>query len=364
MLNWKALSPHRPLDAGDLRYVARPDGGGARLAQLVAAGVSPIGVTGPVGSGKSTELARAADLLGTAGPTFLIPLDRLFDMRRISEAHVLTKLYQTLSNKTPPTIPVDSDHVLNSIRNAKTHFQSITLLIDGLEKTPENQAHRIALEVLRLADEARIVLVVPPALAVGPVSYSVTSQTKIFTIRASSYWNAQSDPVKSVKDLLLRLDREPGTYVSPPQTTEPRAFLYSILMQRLGLTELPPSLLTLAFRAAQASGGLPRAFLQLMQDAGTYATLAGREMPEWQDLKSAMDDQADSLTLLLQDGDAKALANAFGTDGLEVPLERKLRFLTHGLLLEYEVDGNKLVFPAPLLKKAFFKYLPPEPAAS
>ena len=45
------------------------------------------------------------------------------------------------------------------------------------------------------------------------------------------------------------------------------------------------------------------------------------------------------------------LVTAFGTSGVEVPLERRTRLLAHGLLLEYDHPDRlePVVFPHPLL---------------
>jgi hypothetical protein len=47
--------------------------------------------------------------------------------------------------------------------------------------------------------------------------------------------------------------------------------------------------------------------------------------------------------------DAVVVPHGDGSEGLEVDPERRLRFLTHGLLLEYKVGDRIVVHPAPLL---------------
>ena len=132
---------------------------------------------------------------------------------------------------------------------------------------------------------------------------------------------------------------------------EGREFLASIVRRRLSLDDaLDPRFAAFLDRAAEASGGVPRVYLQLVQDAGFYADVSGRAWPEEGDLRQAMGDQVTSLRRLLQRGDLDALRAAKGTDGLEVELSRRIRFLSHGLLLEYGSGDATRVFPAPLLE--------------
>ncbi len=354
MLDWKALSPHRPLDASDPRYALRPDGGGDRLAQLISAGASSIAVAGPVGCGKSTEVARAAGLLGEKFETHLIQLDRKLDMRQVTEGQVLAEIGWALASERNQLLL--RDRILDSLRSRQN--KEVVLFIDGLEKTPAAVAQGIALSVLGLAEEARVVLVVPPSLVIGPAAYEIVHGTRIVALRALPYWGWGKYEGWAAKAAVVMVRQHINEMPDIPWPLPKELdFLLSIFRLRLGLPRIPSELNDALFLALVLSGGLPRVFLQLLQDASTYAALAGREAPTRQDLKMAADDQADSLALLLQAGDAHALAQAFGTNGLEVSLDRKLRFFTHGLLLEYEEGTDKVVFPSPLLWKFFLKYL-------
>jgi hypothetical protein len=120
-----------------------------------------------------------------------------------------------------------------------------------------------------------------------------------------------------------------------PSWREGRAFLTQIVCKRLGIAAAPDAAVSVLDRAAEASGGIPRVFLQLVQDAAFYASIAGREWPDADDLRQSMRDQVSSLRRLLRPGDLATLQSARGTDGLEVDVERRVRFLGHGLLLEY-----------------------------
>src|SRR5690242_1803349 len=89
-MDWQALGPHKPLDAGDPRHVPRPMGDGRRLASMMRAGLGPFAVAGPVGSGKSTEIATAG--LELWASNFLasdISLDQLLNMREVTGADLL-----------------------------------------------------------------------------------------------------------------------------------------------------------------------------------------------------------------------------------------------------------------------------------
>jgi hypothetical protein len=73
--------------------VQRPQGGGDELAaRILTGGVDVVAVVGPVGSGKSTELAHAASLLQQQFVVALVPLDRLLDMRRVTEEEVFVQV--------------------------------------------------------------------------------------------------------------------------------------------------------------------------------------------------------------------------------------------------------------------------------
>jgi hypothetical protein len=87
--------------------------------------------------------------------------------------------------------------------------------------------------------------------------------------------------------------------------------------------------------ALLTSGGLPRTFLQLVADAGTYAR-AKRDAawPDDSDLQDAVADQEGSFRRALLPGDTQAILAAAGTDGRELELERKVRLLAQGILLE------------------------------
>ncbi|WP_309890201.1 hypothetical protein [Archangium sp.] len=353
-MDWKALAPHKPLSGGDPLHVPRPLGDGRRLASLMKAGLGPFAIAGPVGSGKSTEIATAA--LELTGDFFAvdIALDQFMNMRQLSAANLLWALGSILfgaitqSRNLELELPEHvrslltgeepeaheapgpySDAFLAAVREMKRKSSTLRIatLLDGLEKCPEEQARIAVRTILSLKDEVELAFVVPPSLVIGPENIDLLTELRVFPIR----------PVPVLE--------EGGS-----RWKEGRQFLADIFSRRMGKDVDPQALAPLLETAAISSGGLPRTFLQLMRDAGGYAAVANRELPTREDLDNAMRDQADSLRRLLRDGDMRAMQEADGSDGLEIAIDRRIRLLTHGLLLENEVDGKIIVRMHPLLR--------------
>lgn len=359
-IDWTKLRPHLPLGVGDTRHVARPSGDGERLASMLRAGFTSIAVAGPVGSGKSTEIATAAKALQGDRVACLVLLDRLTDMRSCDEREVYLFTAARLARLAVAVLHIELDPstlkglsyygfegpdfagpalaqpgsnerdlLIALIREVARKSQQgrVALLVDGLEKSPEPVARGALMALSSVKQDADLVVVVPPALVTGPDSHDVLAEYRIFAIR----------PVPVVD--------EPGA-----PWKESRAFLRAVLERRLGHTASAEEPLGwLIDRAAEASGGIPRTFLLLLQDCAGYAALSGRAIPTESDLEIAVRDHRDSMARLLRDGDVAVLYVAHGTNGLEVPLERKVRFLTQGLLLEYDFGPEVQVFVHPLL---------------
>lgn len=359
-LDWSKLAPHRPLGPQDPLHVRRPDGGGEEIARWLAAGAEAIAVAGPVGSGKSTELAWAASSLQKQFIPVQIPLDKLLDMHRITEQQayiqVATKVAEvargslntTLSDALQSRINLSMamyatsttevvtgaarDLLLQTLREvaAASRRDGIVLLVDGLEKCKPDSAIAIARALLQMRAEARIVMVAPFALVIGSAAHELISSV---------------DRVHFLRSVPVRQDQGASGEVG-------RAFLREVARVRLDVPALPDPLTALLDRAADASGGVIRSFLQLARAASTYAALADRESMAMEDLDRAMRDHAESLERLLVEGDIEQIRSADGTSGVEIPEERRLRLLAHGLLLEYRTDGGgMIVHPAPLLAR-------------
>lgn len=358
-LDWSKLAPHRPLGPQDPLHVRRPDGGGEEIARWLAAGAEAIAVAGPVGSGKSTELAWAASSLQKRLMPVQVPLDKLLDMHRITEDQVYvqvasklweyardkwkislsdtlrTRIVASMSSQSTlsPSVVTGAarDLLLQTLRevSASSH-RGIVLLVDGLEKCRTDSALEVARALLHMRGESKIVLVAPFSLVIGSAAHElISSVDRIYFLQAV--------PVRQDQGA----EGERG-----------RAFLQEVARHRLGAPAVPDDLAPILDRAAKASGGVIRSFLQLTRAAATYAALADRESMAMEDLDRAMRDHAESLERLLVEGDVEQLRAADGTSGVEIPEERRLRLLAHGLLLEYRTDGGgMIVHPAPLLAR-------------
>ena len=204
------------------------------------------------------------------------------------------------------------------------------IMLDGLEKCSTEGALRVVRALLDAREEARLVVIVPMDLAVGSGAHEiVTSFDRIFPLRA------------------VRVRGEEGKAGEAG-----RAFLREIVRVRLGLAVVPEGLAEVLDHAAMESGGVPRSFLQIVRAAASYAALDEREVIRAEDLLAASRDHAESMARLLVDGDRRCLRDADGTSGVEIPMERRLRLLAHGLLLEYRTEHGTVVRPSPLLRDA------------
>jgi hypothetical protein len=348
--DWSRLAPHRPLGVGDAWHIERPSSNGARLAAMVKARMGPIAVTGPVGCGKSTELAAAARVLHQDFVTVLVPLDRLVDMRQLEDGVMFQQINSCIAQVATSVLDlrlsVDTlnpeqgiswlmrpdamgrSAFLSLVREVgrKSHQGRVALLVDGLEKCPGEVARHALRSLLAVREEIELVVVVPLELVTGPEGYEILSELKVFPIR----------PVPVLRD-------------DGVEWRVGRTFLKEIFLRRMELKGVEQELESIVELAANASSGLPRTFLQLLRDAGGYAAIADREWPRGEDLHAAVLDQKESLHRILRDGDLAVLESADGTEGLEVPVERRIRLLTQGLLLEYEINGRVIVHPNQLL---------------
>lgn len=343
-MDWKRLNPLRPLGPGDPDYVPRKTSGGERLADLVRARLRPIAITGPAGSGKSTELARAAEALQGDAVTVLVQLDRVLNMQRFDFESLLLAVASRVANLAvrnlglqlsdplmkrfaqlqaipavdttrSDTFKGDAGDLLRAtIREVakKARQGRVALLVDGLEKAPD--AHQAVATLLSFEGEADIVFVVPHQLVLGPDAHDLLERVKPFLIPALPVFAADES-----------------------QRLEARTFLREVAGRRLGITDWPTSFVRVIEIATIASAGVLRTFLRILQDAGGYARVAGREAPTADDVAEAVRDVADGLRRVMRDGDREMLGRInLGFDSQGFRLETRLRLLSHGLLLEYE----------------------------
>lgn len=345
-------------------------------------------VAGPVGIGKSTELARAAKILHDARLVYLIRLDRFENMKRASVDQLLLRIAGQIVIQTLTERQLSLSHELRSalvragvldetflsrtvrevlalagvpaargdsqgsfeaspssiLRLALSEVSQgatsrVTLLIDGLEKMAEGPRTTEIFESLgMLSDDVDLVCVLPWSLAFGgSPDTMLRAGEHLVTLRA------------------LEVEGDIGG--------AGRTFLTEILARRLGLSidtflsadgpdswHGSPELPGVVARAAEYSGGVPRTFLQLMADAGTYARMRHRRpWPDPTDLADAVSDQEDSFRRILRRGDNDAILAAIGRDGRELELERKIRLLTYGVLLERVWEGEPTLTVHPLV---------------
>lgn len=363
-IDWKALKPHVPLGPGDAQYVERTGSAGDEIAKWILAERSPLLVGGPAGVGKSTELARAAELLQPDRVACLVQLDRFENMRRLTPDRMRLRIAQkvgylaqqvlhlALSEKLKteldkvnaelqgetPIIPITRDTTPSALLTLTlkevmrlSKQGKLTLLIDGLEKVPQGSEGLDLFEALAsVRDEVELVLVIPWHAAFGPQAETVIRTGERFVaVRAL---DVQGDSGEAGREVLRK-----------------------ILRQRLQLAEeaLDAPHRTLVDIAIALSGGMPRTFLQLMADAGTYARL--RQKAPWPtegEMSDACADHVDSFSRLFLPGDDAAIREAVGTTGSELDLGRKVRLMAHGILLERMRGGVRVLELHPLAQLA------------
>ena len=344
--DWHKLAPHLPLDAGDASYVVRPDDVAARIANALVAGRNPVLLCGPSGVGKSTELAQLPLRLGDQRTCFHVALDRGLNMRSATPRAVLTAIYRGVADSQNSMhihrVALDhrvsdsqvQDALLDQLRRTSPRP---ALAIDGLEKSPPEVSGPVFDILTPLVGDADFVVVVPWHAAYGP--------------------NAQH--VIGVREQLIS--------VQPLPTGDDAGDFYARLLARRLLQNAhddasdltrsgPQDTGYLIAGAAGASGGIPRIFLQLLADAGMRArTARGEQWMTATDLEAAVLDQRDSFRRLLLPGDTEVLRAVDGTDGRELELERKLRLLNHGILLERVENGDPLLNVHPIVKQLLIK---------
>ncbi|HEX7840579.1 MAG TPA: ATP-binding protein [Kofleriaceae bacterium] len=354
--DWRLLAPHRPLEPGNGVYVVRPAGGGDAIASWIMAGGNTVLVGGPTGAGKSTELARAAQALSATRVACMVQVDRMTNVHRLSADELMGLIARRLVTIAGEQLPVPLSEELvaatshpfpikdtgffaasspSLVRAALEEIARrspqgrIALLIDGLEKlSPGSSAREIFEALSALPDAVDLIVVIPWHSVFGGGTESI--------LRAGE-----------------RLHRILPLDTVGPSAGDTKSFFLSFLAGRLRNIALPKSLWPQFERAVMNSGGIPRIFLQLVADAGTYARVKrGAAWPDDSDLSDAITDQQDSFRRALLPGDTQAIVAVAGTDGRELDLERRVRLLAHGILLERIRDGRLVLEIHPLAAPA------------
>ncbi len=379
-IDWKALKPHVPLPPGSADYVERTGSAGDEIAGWILADRAPLLVGGPAGVGKSTELARAAERLQAERIACLVQLDRFENMRRLTPDRMRLRIAQKVGYLALDVLhlPVSASlkNALNNV-NAELRGESVThvatpsvllnvalteilrsstqrrltLLIDGLEKVPPGPESLDLFEALAsIREEVELVVVIPWHAAFGPQAETVIRAGERFVaVRALDVHGDAGEPSREFlrKILLQRLHLPEGRL-------DPNAVVGTVGPSLDEARARDAAKRNLVNDAIRWSGGLPRVFLQLLADAGSYAKL--RRSDPWpivEDLNDACADQIDSFRRLLLPGDVDAIRRAAGTSGSELELARKIRLMAHGILLERLRDGARVLEVHPLALATF-----------
>jgi hypothetical protein len=385
--DWKALAPHKPVDPGGDAYVPPPSGGAREIADWVLAGAAAVLVGGPVGVGKSTELAQTAKLLQADRVACLVPLDRWENMRRLTADRLLLRLAGRLAHvasrvlslrlsrelreflvaagvlvdepgggDAPSVVPLAGGFsasaratLLYAIREVTrlAAQRRVSFLVDGLEKVAPGPGSVELFDTLSsLPDEVDLVVVIPWHASFGPRTDAIIRPGERFvSLRALEVEGDIGDRGRRwLTDIVAKrlgiepAELDPSPIVASSLFEDDESARAHVSVRRDIVTD-----------AARWSGGVPRTFLQLLADAGTYARLRrAANWPEAADLIGAVADQQDSFRRLLLPGDTEAIHAAVGTDGREMELTRKVRLMAHGVLLERIRDRRPVLELHPL----------------
>jgi hypothetical protein len=372
--DWTKLAPHRPLDPGVDLYEPAPARHADAIAKWVLAGGSTVLVGGPAGVGKSTELAQVARKLQDERVACLVAVDRWENMRRIAPDRLLLRIAGKLVYLAVVQLGLPVSHDLRAMlwQAGVLPDKLLEQAVVGRYEGSAPDMVRLALnEVARLSRQARVALVVdglekipegPVALEVFDALAALPDNVDIVSVIP---WHVAFGP--HAAEPLVRAGERFVSVRAPEVEAEAgeagRAFLRGVLARRLELPEgmfdpglsparvaanhlqadIPTEMAAHTEQAAVLSGGVPRTFLQIVADAGTYARL--RRSAGWSDatdLADAIADQQDSLRRILLPGDKALLQRFHGSDGLEMEVHAKVRLLAHGLMLERE-EGRRVV---------------------
>lgn len=359
--DWSRLAPHRPLSPGDAAYVARPVTGGDAIAAWVVAGGGSVLVTGPTGVGKSTELARAAGVLRESRVACLLQVDRLANVHRLTNHGLMSLIAEQLVKLAREQLDMSlSQSLVAAVDRARRGTVAFIPEIGPSREAGAKVAREAILEIARLSRGGRVCLVVDglekllPAAAPQIFAAFADLPDEAELVMTIPWHAAFSGGTESIVRSGEHLHRITALEVDGAAGLATSRFLASVVARRLvGSDVLPPDLDPLLGIAFQRSGGLPRVFLQLIADAGTYARVTrAAPWPDRSDLAQAIRDQEDSFRRALLPGDTAAIREIVGTDGRELGLERRVRLLAQGILLERVRDGTMRVEVHPLAAAA------------
>lgn len=293
-------------------YLPHPGGYAKEIMGWASLG-NDVLLAGPAGIGKSMLLEHVAEQLKDKFITCLVQLSRKENMRRVTPlimlqhvADVLVQEPEAAAAVAQANLLLPPDKLITQIVQALAG-RRVIVVIDGLDMLYN---HPDALDFFGalgdLPEEVTFVTAVPWKCVFGPRTEPLIRFGERFV------------PLRAVDD----------------------DFLWSILTSRM--TDTKKRIPQYCFRlAAYSCGGIPRVFLQIIQSALSYARLGrGDHSPvDKTDVDDAIHDLEDSWRRGLLPGDVTQLIQHEGTDGLELDLPTKIRFLSHGMLIE--TDGEK-----------------------
>lgn len=352
------LSYTTPLDAEDVRYIARPDELGQRiLNRVMMPGARRLLLGGPAGGGKSTELLRIHALAHPNYTVFLCPCDRDLDLYkfdlftlvryllwRVVFISTSTNLSSSLkltseilrdalacigasepflkspraffsgSQVKPPDVdgPLLFDTFTRLLSEIERAFLRPLLLVDGLEKVPPHVHHDALGEFVRVSilEKCQAIIVVPSFMLHGRESLALYPDVEVLTIA----------------------------------TTQDPSFVRDIVARRAGDVLTGEALHAIA----RYSGGIPRDGLQIAQQACRIAMddrTSGVVTPD--QVRRAKDGIRQGLRSMLSDDPARAntFLDAVRRTG-ELPGDPDMRnlMLGHGIILP-NPDGSFRVHP-------------------
>lgn len=377
--DWKTLAPHRPLPPGSGHYISHPERHGDRLAEWIGAGGNTVLVGGPAGVGKSTELARAASQFHLYGyQSVLMQLDRALNLRRATPDRVLEVVIRMLGDLSEDWRSGLSEQLLAQLDSARRG-----LPFTGPTSIPPKQTATLLLNQLSRELEFPIVLIfdglekLDDSPRSAEIFQAIGELPEDIHLLSTIPWHAAFGPHE---ELIRPGERFVSLPPAPVHTAAGRRFLLDILARRLELPFFPsgspedllhrnlpegaPTPLEIAWtvhgappefpividRAVHSSGGLPRMFLQLLADAGTYARLRdGSGWPSMEHLEIAEREMSESLLRTLLPKDRQWLKPHNLQEASEIDPTIKVRLLAHGLLLERRDDDGVRYYPHPLL---------------
>ena len=373
--HWATLAPDTPLrpEKSDQFYglddpnlhVTPPGLSASHIADWIMVGGSTVLLAGPRGVGKTTALQRAAQELRGHCVTVVLPLSRFSGADALTADALLLRIAgraayvairalglnlsvdvrdtlvragvlspQFLITPSMGLSGVSPDQILAmTMQNIAELSQQgrVAILIDGLDELPTGQARELASNLARIPDDVSLVATIPWSLTYGPRRDTVCRFGE-HLVSMSPYSHVEGGDAYLVSLLERRLGIAAGSLTRT-----------SSAATSTSTDSPPPEAVTAVGLALVWSGGIPRTFLRTVGQAAMFARLRSKATwPNTLDVETAVASEIASIRRQLLPGDKAALRLADGTDGVELELDRKLRFLDQGLLFE-TLEGDDTV---------------------